>query len=495
MKAILLIFDSLNRHFLPPYGCDWVQAPNFARLAKRSLTFDNHYIGSMPTIPARRELHTGRYNFLHRGWGPLEPFDDSMPQILRENGVYSHLITDNYHYFEDGAATYHNRYSSYEFVRGQEGDLWKGQLAQPEIPVCMPNRRVQETPWWRQDWINRGHMQSETEHTQFRTFELGLDFIKANHEQNDWFLHMEAFDPHEPFFCPKRYQDLYPHHYDGPHFDWPQYGPVTETPEQVAHLRYQYAALLSMCDEHLGKVLQLMDDLDLWSDTMLIVTTDHGLLLGEHGWWGKNLPPWYNEIARIPLFMWDPRFSLKNERRGSLVQMIDLCATLLDYFGQALPPDVQGKPLGGVIEADAPVRGAALFGMHGMQVNCTDGRYLYMRAPVNPENQPLFDYTLMPTRPRGLFSLAELGDMELADAFPFSKDCRTLMVATPAWRDRDPFDLGTRLFDLQNDPQQENPLSDPNIEAMMQRRMVELMKNNHTPPEQFERLGLTGIAG
>ncbi len=46
----------------------------------------------MPCIPARREQHTGRYNFLHRGWGPLESFDDSLPELLKKNGVYHSAI-------------------------------------------------------------------------------------------------------------------------------------------------------------------------------------------------------------------------------------------------------------------------------------------------------------------------------------------------------------------------------------------------------------------
>ena len=83
------MFDSLNRAMLPPYGCEWVHAPNFQRLAERTVTFERSYIGSMPCMPARRDLHTGRYNFLHRSWGPLEPFDDSVPEIMQENGVYS----------------------------------------------------------------------------------------------------------------------------------------------------------------------------------------------------------------------------------------------------------------------------------------------------------------------------------------------------------------------------------------------------------------------
>ena len=134
MKAILLLFDSLNRHLLSPYGCDWMLTPNFQRLARHAVQFDRCYVGSMPCMPARRELHTGRYNFLHRSWGPLEPFDDSMPELLKQSGVYTHLISDHQHYWEDGGATYHTRYSSWECVRGQEGDPWKARVRDPEIP-------------------------------------------------------------------------------------------------------------------------------------------------------------------------------------------------------------------------------------------------------------------------------------------------------------------------------------------------------------------------
>ncbi|MGC9335794.1 MAG: sulfatase-like hydrolase/transferase, partial [Anaerolineae bacterium] len=133
MKAIMVMFDSLNRRMLPPYGCEWTHAPNFERLAHKAVTFENCYLGSAPCMPARRDLHTGRYNFLHRSWGPIEPFDDSMPQILHEHGVYTHLVSDHVHYWEDGGLTYHTRYESYELVRGQEGDFWKGQVQEPEI--------------------------------------------------------------------------------------------------------------------------------------------------------------------------------------------------------------------------------------------------------------------------------------------------------------------------------------------------------------------------
>lgn len=112
MRTIMVMYDTLCRNFLSPYGNTWVQTPNFQRLAEKSVTFDTNYVCSLPCMPARRDLHNGRVNFLQRDWGPLEPYDDSMPEILKNHGIYSCLISDHYHYWEDGGCTYHNRYSS-----------------------------------------------------------------------------------------------------------------------------------------------------------------------------------------------------------------------------------------------------------------------------------------------------------------------------------------------------------------------------------------------
>lgn len=491
MKAIMVMFDSLNRHMLPPYGCEWVHAPNFERLTENSVLFDNCYAGSMPCMPARRELHTGRYNFLHRSWGPIEPFDDSMPEILRNNDIYTHLVTDHVHYWEDGGLTYHTRYESYELVRGQEGDQWKGKVEPPHDlpPQNRTNAPDQPKRMWEQDWINRSYMPSPKDQPQAKTFQLGLEFMRSNHETDNWFLQIETFDPHEPFFTHQEFKDFYPHDYDGTLSDWPSYGPVVEPREQVEHVRYEYAALVSMCDAYLGKVLDLMDELNMWQDTMLIVCTDHGFLLGEHGWWAKNVQPWYNEIAHTPMFIWDPRSGKKNERRGGLVQMIDIPATLLDFFGVPLPSDMQGIPLGDTICDDKPVREAALFGVHGGHVNVTDGHYVYMRAPANPENKPLFEYTLMPTHIRSHFSIDELKTAELAGPFSFTKDVRLLKIEACPWIKAHPF--GTLLFDLHTDPGQKEALEAPDIEAMMIQHLIRLMLANDSPVEQFERLGLT----
>jgi len=235
----MLMFDSLNRRMLSPYhhlpgAYSWVQTSQFSRLAEHSVTFDNAYVGSMPCMPARPELHTGRYNFLHRSWGPLEPFDDSMPGQLRDAGIHSHLASDHYHYWEDGGATYHTRYSTWEGFRGQDGDWWVPDLREVNEPELLNNPRPVRR--LRQDHVNRLHMADEADMPQPRIFAAGLEFLAMNHEVDNWFLHLETFDPHEPYFSSERFRALYPHVYEGLQFDWPNYAPVIETDDQVCSI-------------------------------------------------------------------------------------------------------------------------------------------------------------------------------------------------------------------------------------------------------------------
>lgn len=498
MKAIMIMFDSLNRHMLPNYGCDWVQAPNFKRLGEKTVTFDSSYVGSLPCMPARRELHTGRYNFLHRSWGPMEPFDDSMPEILKMNGIYTHLISDHSHYWEDGGATYHTRYNTWEISRGQEGDTWKGEVKEVELPDSpfKNEKKISEmmkknfgSSMYLQDVVNRKYMDTEEKMPQAVTFGNGLEFIEKNYEEDNWFLQIETFDPHEPFFASQRFKDLYPDpDYDEADFDWPPYARVNESGAVVEHGRKSYAALLSMCDYYVGQVLDMMDKHNMWKDTMLIVNTDHGFSLGEHGWWAKGSMPLYNEIANTPFFVWDPRLEISGERRKALVQTIDIAPTLLEYFNIEVPNGMEGKPLKNVILSDTPIRETALFGKHGEQINITDGKYIYMRGPVDSTNKPLNEYTLMPTHMRAMFKPSELQDIKLAEPFSFTKGCRTMKIE--AKKIIPPVLLGSRLFNITDDPQQLQEIENFEVEVKLTNAMAKMMRENNAPLEQFQRMGI-----
>lgn len=200
----------------------------------------------------------------------------------------------------------------------------------------------------------------------------------------------------------------------------------------------------------------------------------------------------YNEIANIPLFIWEPVSRKQGERNENLVQTIDLPATLLSHFQLEIPSDMQGVPLQDTIRYNRPVREYGLFGLFGAEVNCTDGRYVYMRAPVDEEKRT-YNYTLMPMYMSSRFLPKELKAAEIAPPFSFAKDCFTLKVEVPPFLEKPFWEYErqtTWLYDLQSDPEQRQPVENAAQEERMKKKMVELMKQSDAPSEHFERLGL-----
>ena len=101
-------------------------------------------VGSAPCMPARRDILTGRLNFLERSWGPIEPFDITLPKVLAEKNVFSHIVTDHPHYFRLGGEDYVQQFSTWDFYRGQEGDPWisKIDIAPCRQPLSAETRHV-----------------------------------------------------------------------------------------------------------------------------------------------------------------------------------------------------------------------------------------------------------------------------------------------------------------------------------------------------------------
>jgi arylsulfatase A-like enzyme len=256
--------------------------------------------------------------------------------------------------------------------------------------------------------------------------------------------------------------------------------------------------VVALCDHLLGQLLDYFDRHDLWRDTALVLTTDHGFLLGEHDFWAKNRMNLYEEISHIPLFIYHPDLaSQAGTRRRALSQNIDLAPTFLELFGAARPPEMQGHSLVPVLACDQRLREAALFGYFGGAVNLVDGRYTYFRYPPDLASQEVYQYTVMPTHLKAFFTPEELAAAELARPFSFTKGAPLLKVPvidrSPMYHNYGPGSLlqnQTVLFDLETDPGQERPLHDAAIEARIAAQMRALMAANDAPPEAFARIGL-----
>jgi len=502
MRAVFVLFDSLNRHDLGCYG-GRLATPNFDRFAARAMTFDNHFVGSLPCMPARRDMHTGRMNFMHRSWGPLEPFDNSMPEILAQAGVHTHLLSDHFHYLEDGGATYHNRYSTWEIIRGQEYDCW-GALAEP--PLAEFRRQYSDKHYNNpkqknrlQHQVNRHFIREEADFPGPQCFARAFDFLDNNRSADNWLLHLECFDPHEPFVAPQRFHDRFATDYDGPILDWPHYGRSDNTPEETAQIRANYAALMTMCDEYFGRLLDYFDEHDLWADTALIVSTDHGFLLSEHDLWGKNMTPWYDELARIPLMLHVPGVTQPGTRSRMVTQTPDLMPTLLELFGQPIPDEVRAPSILSRL-GDEDGR-EVIFGIFGGPIGVADDRYRLIFYPPDLDDESLNEYTLMPTHLHSLFTPGELRDATLAPPLDFTKGVPLLRIPArvgakrPPGPNREVFrSFSTMLFDIQADPTQATPIRDAAVEARLTAAILRELQAHDATPEFYRWMGLDPAA-
>jgi arylsulfatase A-like enzyme len=492
MKAIFIVLDTVRRDYLQAYGSGWVKTPHLQRLSERGITFDNHWVGSLPCMPARREFLTGRYNFMYRGWGPIEPYDDTLPTELRRRNIFTHLLTDHDHYFELGGENYHTAFNTWEFFRGTENDPWASFVD----ALALPEHFGQLT---QQNWGNRRLQLREEEFSGPRTAQAAVQWLETNGKADDWFLQVEIFDPHEPFYCTDKYREMYDDTWDGPLFDWPSYDVVKESSEAVEHIRKCYAGLLTMTDFWVGRILDKVDELSLWDDALIVFTTDHGTMLAEHDYWMKNYMPMYNEIVRIPLVMHLPEDDKAGARVGALTQTIDLMPTFLDHFSCASPPHMHGQSLFGAINGQS-LREDGIFGYFGMTMNITDGRHVYMRNPVNADAGPLHAYTAMPTGGLNRWYPREVYDrVEMGRYFSHTYNLPLYKIpaagAAPRPLSGEESYIGRHLlFDVIADAQQLRPLDDPALEQHFVTRIAAQLAACEAPDEQYTRLGIPKLS-
>jgi arylsulfatase A-like enzyme len=380
-NVVFIQLDSLSRHFLRTYGNDWVDTSNLSAFAQKAAVFDQHYVGSLPCMPARREIWTGTEEFWWRPWGPLEPWDRPLAHLCSQNDIPCQLITDHYHLFEWGAHGYAQDFRGFEFIRGHEYDNWR-------------TERVQQVPEWAQVMLERHpasmiylrnvqHFKGEDDFFAPKVMKAAREWLESNHGQKPFYLHVDCFDVHEPFHVPEPYRSLYTDDDFRKFNPWPPYGRTDNlTDEEIAWLRAQFAGKLTMVDVHLGRVFEVLEKHDLWKTTCVIITTDHGHYLGEHGFIGKPAAPLYHTLCHIPLFIWHPAGVHNGTRVQAISQTVDLYATVLELLGlePAHPEVTHSRSLVSLLEGQSKAhRAAAVYGYCGERVGITDSEWTLLR--------------------------------------------------------------------------------------------------------------------
>lgn len=429
MNIVVILLDSLRKDYLNFLNSarregsldQPVHTPHLKALAADSAVFSTAMVNSFPCGPFRRDAWTGTIEFPSRGWGPLEETDYTHAQALGEAGYVSMFITDNYPLVDSGyviqpdytrippskaPGNYHRSFTGWHLIRGNQSDRWWPTERSVTLPCDGAKIRggahrmelyLQENAGrrWERQWFGPQVMQA------------AMDWMEENRNRR-FFLWLDCFNTHEPFDPPRHYEELYATGYEGERLIFPEYA-RTEfyAPEEVVHLRAMYAGLVTMMDTWIGRLMDSLRNLQLLDDTLVIFTSDHGFLLGDHGlvgksWVGDKDNFMWNGIADIPLLMRHPEGASAGREIDSLVQTVDLYATILDAAGVEPPENIDGRSLLPLMEGESEsVRELGIYGSNGSRrkldvsprIHVTDGRYtLFLSDPSNQSGGPrLYD--------------------------------------------------------------------------------------------------------
>lgn len=350
MNIIVLVADSLRKDHLGCYGNTWIQTPNIDTLAGDSVVFDEAYPESLPTLPVRNALLSGRHCGPELGWGPMREGDDRLPEFLAKEGYTSAFVTDVYHMMKPGM-NFHRGFDSWRWLRGQEQDAYKT-AANPNPPVPL-SYAEQHDPRLVQFSKNVAEFRTEEDYFTAKVYNTAVNWIEENYRQGDFFLWIDSFDPHEPWYPPYYYADLYDPEYEGMEPIGVGYGDWHDhiSDRQLKRMKALYAGEVTFLDRYIGKLLTKLRDLKVYDDTVIVLISDHGHLLGEHSLIGKN---WstngYRGVMELVLLMRFPGSQCAGQRVGSLCYNLDLFPTLLGHAGIDPPARCDGIDLHGLIE-------------------------------------------------------------------------------------------------------------------------------------------------
>jgi arylsulfatase A-like enzyme len=270
------------------------------------------------------------------------------------------------------------------------------------------------------------------------------------------------------------------------------------TEREARQVRANYGAKLSMIDDHLGRILDAVDDLGLWEDTAFVLCTDHGHYLGEHDTFGKPSLPVHREMGHIPMLVAWP--GVAGRDCDALTTAVDIHATVADVFGVEPEHQTHGRSLVPVVTgAVEAVRDHLLTGVWGTWVHVVDRDTVYGRAPAN-ENAPLVmwsnRWSTMPVHSIPQLRLPRPDRRATLDHLPITGDVPVI---------RQPFDAGDPLpywaygarpdehvlYDVGDDPGETHNLAG----SAREKEAIDLLRaaldEVDAPKEQLERLGIS----
>ncbi len=355
MNIVLIMLDSLRADHVGAYGNRWIQTPALDALAAEGIVFTRAYNGAIPTIPVRRTFPFRDYRRLRGidipviGWQPVPEEHSTIAELLGGHGYITAFLTSTAPYLEPNM-NFHRGFGQAVFFQGHDGSLTGSAYVGSQLGVgrfltpAMVGSR--EEVLLQRFWSEAHRWRDEEDFLAPRLFQAAARWVEEHQGAEPFFLFIDCFDPHEPWYVPQKYVDLYDAGHDGPEMVMPLYGATTYLSErELQNMRAHYAASVTMVDAWFGRFFATLRERGLMDRTLIIVTSDHGHLLGEHGVSGKLPHALYPELVHVPLIVRSPDGAGGGARPDVWVGDHDVPATVLAAAG---------------VEPDFPLDGADL---------------------------------------------------------------------------------------------------------------------------------------
>lgn len=396
-NVLFIVLDHWRAEALGAAGNDLIKTPNLDALAHDAVLFRQHFGQCAPCAPARASLLTGMYQHNHgvkRNGTPLAAHFTNVAQEMRKAGYTPSLFG-----YTDTTLDPRGLSANDPALRNYEGVLpgfdpvslltdvplpWLAWLEELGYPfgndVQAAYRPVSRDP---NDGPTRAPAAFKAEHsiTTFLTDEL-LRFISMRRDES-WFAHAAYIKPHPPFIASAPYHEMYdpqdmplPQRMESASSE-AQAHPLVKTrlektltsaswrdgeglvkdlsDKDLRQLRATYYGLVSEVDTQIGRVIEQLKQWDLYDKTLILVTSDHGEMLGDHWMLGKECP--FEQAYNIPLIVRDPS-SNADATRGTHVthftEAVDIMPTILHWAGTPIPRQCDGKSLLGFLHHHTP---------------------------------------------------------------------------------------------------------------------------------------------
>ena len=342
MNVLLLFPDQMRAQAMGCMGNPDVKTPNLDRLAGEGVLFRNHFANSPVCCPARAIILTGKYahtNGMIANDLRLRESETSLAELFAEAGYRTGFV------------------GKWHLDGGPRQPGW--------IP---PGARRQGFEFWAANEVSHAHFDThyfrdDPEPIPIKTFEasvwtdIGIEFLRqTRQDERPFFLTVQMGPPHDPYIAPDEYMALYDP--DGialrPNFAGDTSdrelvpSPYTKTPgrKEIA----AYYAMVTAVDDQVGRILGELDELGLRENTIVMVSSDHGDMLGSHGARLKRKP--WEESIRVPGIVRHPDAPAGRET-DALFSHVDIAPTLLSLCGLPVPPAMQGASLAPVVLGQA----------------------------------------------------------------------------------------------------------------------------------------------